>query len=169
MKATLAVIERLHREGVIGPYAIGGAVGATFYLEPVATLDIDIFVLFEPAPLVLSLTPIYEACAALGYRALGEAIEIEGWPVQFLPASDPLLAEAVGEAAPREADDLATRVMTVEHLMAIALRTGRPKDHARLVMFMEANGANLDRLIDILTRHSLLDTWARFEKRFLQP
>jgi len=44
MKATLEVINRMQVEGVIGEYAIGGAVGATFYLEPFATLDIDIFV-----------------------------------------------------------------------------------------------------------------------------
>ena len=44
MKATLEVINRMQADGVIGQYAIGGAVGATFYLEPVATLDIDIFV-----------------------------------------------------------------------------------------------------------------------------
>ncbi len=66
------------RERLIGTYASGGAVGATFYLEPVATLDIDIFVLFEQVPLVLSLAPCYEACAAPGYRALRDAIEIEG-------------------------------------------------------------------------------------------
>ena len=50
MKETLAIIERLHADDVIGLYAVGGAVGAAFYLEPVATLDVDIFVLFEPDP-----------------------------------------------------------------------------------------------------------------------
>ena len=59
--------------------------------------------------------------------------------------------------------------MTAEHLMAIALQTGRAKDHARLVMFVEAGIADMDRLRDILARHSLLDAWAKFEKRFLQP
>jgi hypothetical protein len=29
--------------------------------------------------------------------------------------------------------------------------------------------ADMDRLRDILARHSLLDAWAKFEKRFLQP
>src|SRR6188768_3573500 len=106
MKQTLAVIEQLHTEGTIGPYAIGGAVGAAFYLEPVATLDVDVFVLFEPAPLILTLTPIYEACAKLGYRAEGEAIVIEGWPVQFLAAEPALLAEAVREAVTRESGGL---------------------------------------------------------------
>jgi len=41
MKATLEVINRMRTDGVIGKYAIGGAVGATFYLEPSATLDIN--------------------------------------------------------------------------------------------------------------------------------
>ena len=57
--------------------------------------------------------------------------------------------------------------MTAEHLMAIALQTGRGKDHARLVMFVEAGIADMDHFRDILGRHSLLDTWTKFEKRFL--
>ena len=35
------------QHGIIDRYAIGGAVGATFYLEPVATYDVDIFVNFQ--------------------------------------------------------------------------------------------------------------------------
>ncbi|MDD5199386.1 MAG: hypothetical protein PHC88_06240 [Terrimicrobiaceae bacterium] len=169
MKQTLAVIEQLHAGGVIGPYAVAGAVGAAFYLEPVATLDVDIFVLFEPAPVILTLTPIYEACVKLGYQPQGDSILIEGWPVQFLPADQPLVTEAVREAVTRESDGLITRVMTAEHLMAIALQTGRAKDHARLVMFVEAGVADKDRLRDVLARHSLLDAWTKFENRFLQP
>jgi hypothetical protein len=114
------------------------------------------------------LTPIYEACASLGYPAECEAIQIEGWLVRFLAASDPLLAEAVREAVTRESEGLATRVMTAEYLMAIALRTGRAKDHARLLMFVEAGAFDMGRLRGILGRHSLLETWAKFEQRFLQ-
>lgn len=44
MKESLELINRMLADGVIDRYAIGGAVGATFYLEPAATLDIDIFV-----------------------------------------------------------------------------------------------------------------------------
>ncbi len=36
----LAAINRMQAEGVMERYAIGGAVGATFYLEPVDTLDV---------------------------------------------------------------------------------------------------------------------------------
>ena len=39
----------LEASGVIDRYAIGGAVGATFYLEPVATLDVNVFVAFRAA------------------------------------------------------------------------------------------------------------------------
>jgi hypothetical protein len=130
---------------------------------------VDIFVLFEPAPLILTLTPIYEACAKRGYQPEGDAIVIEGWPVQFLPATQPLVAEAVRDAVTREAAGLTTRVMTAEHLMAIALQTGRAKDHARLIMFMEAGVADMNRLQDILFRHFLIEKWAQFEQRFLKP
>lgn len=167
MKDTLAVVEKLHQDGVFGQYAIGGAVGAAFYLEPIATLDVDIFVIFEPASAILSLSPIYDACAQLGYKAAGDSIQIHGWPVQFLPASLPLVAEAVREAATRESDGLTTRVMTAEHLMAIALQTGRAKDHARLVMFVESGLADMTAFRNILAHHSLLDAWAKFENRYL--
>ncbi|MFY9268862.1 MAG: hypothetical protein WAO55_03835 [Candidatus Manganitrophaceae bacterium] len=40
----------MQADGVIGKYAIGSAVGATFYLEPSATLDIDIFVSLQKSP-----------------------------------------------------------------------------------------------------------------------
>jgi len=44
MKSTLEMMNRMQADGIIDRYAIGGAVGATFYLEPAATFDIDIFV-----------------------------------------------------------------------------------------------------------------------------
>ena len=53
--------------------------------------------------------------------------------------------------------------------MAFALQTGHAKDHARVVMFVEAGIADMDRLRDILARHSLRDAWAKFGNRFLQP
>ena len=68
MKETLAIVEQLHRNGVLGSYAVGGAVAASFYLEPVATLDVDIFVVIEPAPGSLIANPkrIYDYLTARG-------------------------------------------------------------------------------------------------------
>jgi hypothetical protein len=71
MKASLEVINRMEADGLIGGHAIGGAVGATFYLEPVATLDIDIFVSFQKGGLI-SLSPIYDCLTAQGYKTEGD-------------------------------------------------------------------------------------------------
>src|ERR1035441_1057332 len=68
MKATLEAINQMQTDGVIGKYAIGGAVGATFYLQAAATLDVDIFVTLPTSPggLLLSLAPIYDYLKASG-------------------------------------------------------------------------------------------------------
>jgi hypothetical protein len=34
VKTTLEAINQMQADGVVGKYAMGGAVGATFYLEP---------------------------------------------------------------------------------------------------------------------------------------
>ena len=48
IRDVIAVLNEMEANGVIDRYAIGGAVGATFYLEPVATLDVDVFVASIP-------------------------------------------------------------------------------------------------------------------------
>ena len=50
IQEAIKTINRMQADGVIERYAIGGAVGATFYLEPMATLDVDIFILPFPLP-----------------------------------------------------------------------------------------------------------------------
>ena len=94
---TIAVINQMQAAGVIGRYAIGGAVGATFYLEPVRTVDVDVFVAIQPEAgrLIITPKPIYDYLTARGYAASGEYLMIEGWPVQFLPPTGPLLEEAI--------------------------------------------------------------------------
>src|SRR5438094_367944 len=152
MKATLEVINQMQADGVIGDYAIGGAVGATFYLEPVATLDIDVFVSFQgtsSSPLI-SLTPIYDYLKARGFKAEKEYIVIAGWPVQFLPPANGLVQEALAQAVETDVEGAPTRVMTAEHLAAIALQTGRGKDMARILQFIESGTLDADKLDEIL-------------------
>jgi hypothetical protein len=51
MEATLEVLNALVEEGVIERYAIGGAVGAIFWVEPFDTIDLGVFVLLpDSAP-----------------------------------------------------------------------------------------------------------------------
>lgn len=170
MKATLQVINQMQADGVIGKYAIGGAVGATFYLEPSATLDIDIFVSFRHgagSPLI-SVQPIYDYLTALNCQIEGEYILIEGWHVQFLPPGDALGEEALAQAIETSVDGLRTWVMTAEHLVALALQLGRAKDFARILQFIEAGVLDAAKLDQILSRHDLLVKWEQFGDRFLR-
>jgi len=168
VKATLEVIHRMQADGVVGKYAIGGAVGATFYLEPSATLDIDVFVaLQKPAgSALLTLAPLYEYLASRGYRAEKEHVAIEGWPVQFLPCADALDEEALQQAVETDVEGVRTWVIRAEHLAAIALRTGRAKDFARILQFVESGTLDANRLEGILQRHGLHGKWAKFESAF---
>jgi hypothetical protein len=169
LKATLEAINQMQADGVIGKYAIGGAVGATFYLEPAATLDVDIFVTLPTTRggVLLSLAPIYDYLKARGGTAQDEHVVIGGWPVQFLPPSDELEREAVAESVSTMVDGVGTCVMTAEHLVAIALRTGRPKDHNRILQFIEQDAVDMEKLQNILERHRLASKWERFERRHL--
>ena len=164
MKTTLEIINQMQSDGVIDQYAIGGAVGATFYLEPAATLDIDVFVSFQKmtdSPLV-SLSPIYDYLTARGCRVEKEYIVIDSWPVQFLPPGDALDKEAIIQAIETDVDGIKVRVMTAEHLTAIALRTGRKKDKIRMEQFIESGVLEAAKLDQILTRHGLLAKWEKF-------
>ena len=165
----IATINRLEGDGVIERYAIGGAVGATFYLEPVATLDVDIFVVFreEAGRTLLNLKPIFDYLTVRGGVIDGEYIVIAGWPVQFLPPTSPLVGEAMADAVTVNVEEIPARVFTAEHLAAVALQTGRPKDMARLLQFIESGALNLGRFQGILARHGLTDRWRKFERTFL--
>ncbi len=168
MKATLAVINEMQADGVIGRYAIGGAVGATFYLEPVATLHIDVFVSFQQAGLLPTLSPVYEYLTARGFKAEKEYMIVGKWPVQFLPPGNALVEEALALAVETELEGVRTWVMTAEHLTAIALQTGRAKDFSRILQFIESGTLDADRLDQILARHGLLAKWEQFGQKFLE-
>jgi hypothetical protein len=45
MKKTLAILNELKKAGLITDYAIGGGMGAVFYVEPFLTYDLDVFIL----------------------------------------------------------------------------------------------------------------------------
>ena len=168
MKATLEVINQMQVDGVIGSYAIGGAVGATFYLEPVATLDIDIFVSLQQAGALLTVSPIYDYLTARGFKVEKEYIIIEKWPVRFLPPGNALGEEALAMAVATELEGVRTWVMTAEHLTAIALQTGRAKDFSRILQFVESGTLDADKLDVILARHGLLAKWEQFGYKFLK-
>lgn len=168
MKAAIEAINQMQADGVIGKYAIGGAVAATFYLEPAATLDVDIFAIIPTEGVLLSLSPIYEYLKSRGGTVEDEHVVMGGWPIQFLPPSDDLELEALAEAIRIEVEAVDTWVMTAEHLAAIALRTGRSKDHIRLLQFVEQKALDQEKFQSILGRHKLSEKWKQFKRRFFE-
>jgi hypothetical protein len=169
LEATLAVLNEMQHAAVIQDYAIGGAVAAFLYIEPATTFDLDVFITWHPAEGGL-LTPhrLFQYLAEKGYGEYQqEAIMIEGWAVQFLPLETPLTEEALKEAIGIEVKGVPTRVFTKEHLMAICLQTGRPKDLARLVQFVLESSPDMGRFAKILERHMLTEAWNIFSARYL--
>jgi len=178
MKQTLDVINAMEAEGVISRYAIVGAVAAYNYIEPAVTSDLDILVSFDKAaatsqhPALISLEPIYSYLRSKGYdQHRREGIVIEGWPVQFLPVAGPLDVEALGQAEDVEVEvnrgegSVRTRVLRPEHIIANALRVGRPQDFIRIAQFLQEDAVEITALCALLDRHSLRDSWRSFCKR----
>ena len=92
-------------------------------------------------------------------------MDIEGWPVQFLPTYNPLIAEAVEQAVEIKFKSTPTRVLSAEHLVAIMLQTGREKDCARVEV--SGRGRGQRRAAERHTRPSPTDgEVARVLRRF---
>ena len=161
VRRTLEILNDVETEGVFSRYAIGGAMAATFYTEPVLTFDLDVFILLpsESGGSVISLDALYGALRKRGYNEEGETVSIEGVPVQFLPAYNALIEEALEQAREIDYEGVPTRVVKAEYLIAICLQTGRAKDRARVAMLREQ--AELDGALfaDVRKRHHLEKKW----------
>ncbi|HEX5431420.1 MAG TPA: hypothetical protein VFW83_05610 [Bryobacteraceae bacterium] len=162
MRAALEALNHLLADRVIENYAIGGAIGASFYLPAMQTEDIDVFVFLPPAAgRLVTLTPVYDALKAQGGEIEGEHIHFGNWPVQILTDANALIAEAIREAVVTDYDGVTTRVFTPEHLCAIALATGRSKDYARVMLFVDEKEVELERLSVLAARFGLSDRLMR--------
>lgn len=158
MKAALEALNHLVAVHVIENYAIGGAIGASFYLQAMQTEDIDAFVLLPPSTeLFVTLSPVYEALKAMGGEVDREHIRFGPWPLQILTDANPLIAEAIREAIEVDFEGTGTRVFRPEHLCAIALQTGRSKDYARVMLFLEQKEVSLEALKEVASCHGLGD------------
>lgn len=81
--------------------------------------------------------------------------------------NSPLVDEALSQAQSADLDGEPAWVFRAEHLAAIALQTGRPKDKARLLQFIEEGVLNLGAFIKIIEKHHLTAQWERFKGQFL--
>ena len=163
MKRTIEVLNELQSEGVFSRYAIGGAMGAIFYTEPFLTFDLDVFVLLsETAGGLLSLTPIYDALRIHGYREEKETVLIKGVPVRFIPVYNALTEQALTDAQNTTYENVPTRILRSEYLVAIALQTGRSKDRERVRILREQAKLDMSLVAEILKRYDLKEKWKQW-------
>jgi hypothetical protein len=160
--AALAAVEQLKGAGVVTDYAIGGAMALVFWTEPVATFDLDVFVVLPgDGGLLVSLDPIYRWASERGYAAEGEHLVIEGLPVQFIPSPSPLADEAIEQAASLDYDGVPVRVIRPEHLIALYLEPSArtAKRLQRVAALRDESAVDEERLTSILRRYNLDLPW----------
>lgn len=160
----LRVLNELVAGGFLTEYAIGGGVGVLYYAEPVLTYDFDVVCLFPGEGPLIDPSPLFGELRRRGF-VFGEEdrVLISGVPVQFIPAEPGLMEEALAAAVDVRIEEVPTRILTLEHLMANMLRLHRPKDRAKLALIAEShsNVYNGILLTEILKRHGLLEKWNR--------
>ena len=162
MREIFAALNHLVEQGVIEAYAIGGAIGASFYLQAMQTEDVDAFVFLPSSDSILvSLTPVYQALTALGGKLEREHVRFGHWPLQILTDATPLITEAIRDAVTVAYEGVSTRVFRPEHLCAIALQTGRSKDFTRVSLFLEQHEVDYDALQDVVARYQLQERLER--------
>jgi hypothetical protein len=168
VEKALEIVNELLKEKLFKKYAIGGGIAAIFYIEPITTFDLDIFILIKQKTKLLTLTPIYEWLMKRNYIYNKEQIIIEGIPVQFIPAYNILIEEAVHNATKIQYKGIETFILTPEYLFAIMLQTNRPKDKDRMITFMQQADMSFDVLTSIVSKHSLLTSFEDFKRKYMR-
>jgi len=164
MEKTLRVINQLEKEKVFERYAIGGGTASLFYLEPIMTYDVDIFFIPKEETPLISLSPIYEWLKKKGYSTSKEYVMIEGIPIQFIPAYNELVKEAVLNSKKKKYGNTTTKVIQAEYLLAIMLQTFRVKDKERIIQFLDKKKIDETKLDVILRKHNLSERFIQFKK-----
>lgn len=150
----LRAANELRSAGLIEDYALGGALAAIYYTEPVATYDADIVFVASDKTLSAAIAAIYSHLQSKGWRVERDHLLVKDFPVQFLAASG-LTEEAVRNAKPIEYEGVSAKVFRPEYIIAIAASVGRHKDLARIEQLLEQAKIDKPLLDDILRRHNL--------------
>ncbi|MBX7148493.1 hypothetical protein K1X76_05360 [bacterium] len=161
MEKTLKVINQLQQKGIIDQYALGGAMALLFYAEPTLTFDLDIFIFLpdQKNKALLDMSSLYAELKQKGYPPKNEHVYIEGIPVQFIPAYNPLVEEALKNADTKKYKLVKTKVLKIEYLLAIMIDTNRPKDRERIKTLLETVKFDNKLLKKILDKFNLKTRW----------
>lgn len=156
LASVFAVLNDLQAERVVEDYAVGGAMAVLFYAEPARTYDVDVFVLLPGSREgLVDLSQLYSWLRDRGFSPDAEHVLIHSVPVQFLPAYNALVEEAVKEARQLDYDDTPVRVVSPEHLLALALQAGGSRRRERAAQLLESGAVDRAVLVPLLERHDL--------------
>lgn len=169
MKKTLEKLNELVDTGIIKNYAIAGGLAHFYYIEPSVTYDLDIIIALNVEQSNLEpLKPIYNWAKKNNYDFIEEHINIEGIPVQFLPAYNSLVVEALAKSNEISLYDVKTFILPAEYLMAVMLQTGRAKDKERLIRFFDEAEFSEEIFNDLIKRFELINKYKDFKKRYYE-
>ena len=141
MIEALRTLNELKRKGVIKDYAIGGGYAVNYYLEPILTYDLGIFVLMTTDK---EYSALYQYFRSRKYRIENVYIIIGGMPVQFLPSFiSPLIEETIRRAKRIRVKGTPSKVLTVEYLIATLLMAFRPKDKTVIPYYEAISGRDV--------------------------
>ena len=164
----LQVINDLKAKGLLVDYAIGGGVGVMYYAEPVLTYDFDIVCVFpDSTGRVIDPSPVYRELRRMGFIfGQEDMVVIKGVPVQFIPAAEGLMTEAIRQARMETIGGVAAKVLRLEHLMANMLTLWRAKDRAKLAILLQYEPPLYDQALlkDLIQRYGLAEKWAKINE-----
>ena len=150
MIKALRTINNLKKTGLIKDYAIGGGYALNYYIEPILTFDLDVFILIDADE---DYSALYKYFRSKRFKIENVFIIIGGIPVQFLPSYiSPLIGEAIRKAKRIKVENVYTKVITVEYLIATLLMAFRPKDKMAIPQLLEQ--ADMKLLNNIVERFS---------------
>lgn len=153
-------------KGLIGGYAVAGAFAFIYYGEPFETKDLDLMMkLSLTKGGLVDVRPVFRHFVDGGAVAEGQFLRLSRILVDIVPAVDTLDDEALREAVNTRVGRQTARILTAEHAVAIAVRTGRPRDHMKIARLLASVPEAVDRrkLQSVLERHQLLEAWRRLQ------
>jgi len=142
------ILNDLKKRKKLKDYAIFGAVGASFYMEPTYTKDIDIIVLADTDQ---DYVLVWRELSKYATKIKDFGFIIADTEIQILPTSiSPLLKSALRNAKTIRIGRVTGKVVDREHLILLAMIANRQKDRFRAAILLEQ--ANTNRLNTLLGR-----------------
>lgn len=167
IKKALRMANDMEKKGIIGKYAIGGAIGTIYWTEAYSTKDLDLFLRLPVSSGRLSLMPFMSYLAKKGYPFSDQYVKIGTLMLDFVGVYNPLTEEALDNAVEVTVYNVPTRVFRPEYLAAIALQTGRIQDFEKVIRLYRESNLDERYFEKIIKEHNLSRRWNEFKKKYI--